>query len=373
MAVKFRLFLIFTFVLVAIISSSLISCSEPMKTKQEEPLRFNVVISSKSVNIETRSFSTEIQAWLSLPYSYSKIECRIENYFYRTDRGYTSQIDGGQANLTLFERQVGYYEGNVSAVFRLFGLKEFYPFDSYLLNLTFTLPNFGLITENNTELVMYLGEDYGWGSVSFGVIWDGEMARVSSHLEFTRGSGTSATASIMSVLICSFLLLGSTTLISPERLEYRLTICLTLFIFSISYSSAMKVDGLSLGESLINSLLFGTGLFAVVSIIERALIEVKPRLSVSHYVLDGLFLITTATSLTAGSSLSSFASMVKVYPWQASPTVVSLLSGILAIPLLYAYIPKTSIFVVHSLWKNRVRIKQRVKSFRLFRGESKSS
>jgi hypothetical protein len=373
MAVKFRLFLIFTFVLVAIFSSGLISCSEPMKTKQEETSRFNVVISSKSVNLEARSFSTEIQAWLSLPYSYSKIECRIENYFYRTEGDHTDQIDGGQANLTLFETQVDYYEGNVSAVFRLFGLKEFYPLDSYLLNLTFTLPNFGLITENNTDFIMYLGEDYGWGSVHFDVIWDGEMAIISTHLEFIRGSGTSATASLMSVLICSFCLLGSTTLIRPERLEYRLTICLTLFIFSISYSSTMKVDGLSLGEAIINGLLFGTGLFAVVSIIEKALIEVNPRLSVSHYVLDGGFLIMTATSLTAAGSLGLLADRLKAYPWQASPTVVSLLSGILAIPLLYAYIPKTSIFVVHSLWKNRVRIKQRVKSSRLFGRESKSS
>jgi hypothetical protein len=113
--------------------------------------------------------------------------------------------------------------------------------------------------------------------------------------------------------------------------------------------------GLSLGETIVNSLLFGAGILAFVSILERVLIEVKPRLSVIHYVLDGLILILIASTLTASGALSFFAIMVKVYPWQANLTVAnSLLSGFLAYLILGPYVVKTSIFVAYSLWK-RVR------------------
>jgi hypothetical protein len=368
MAVHSRSYLISVFLLLMIFSTGLISY-EFLTTKNvcaQESSWFQITISPINIDLDSRSFTAEIKAGLDIPYSISKIECQIENFIVRdveVHGGYMGRIDGGQAKLTLYEKHGGHYEGNVTAVFRLFGYKEFYPFDSYLLNLTFILPNFGLITQDITNLITFWGEDYGWGGIDYYVTWVGEMAYINSQIVLDRDRGARV-ISIMPVLAISFLLLGGITLIKPERLEHRLSICLSLFIFSISYSSTMRVSnaGLTLGEVIINVLLFGTGILAFVSIVEKALIEVKPRLSFVHYIFDGFIIVFIASGLTGfgmGGLLANFALMAEVYPWQANQTVAkSIFSGFLAILVIMPYVSKMSISFVYSLWKNRSRLKQ---------------
>jgi len=224
----------------------------------------------------------------------------------------------------------------------------------YMVNITFSLPNFGLINEDNVELSIYfLGEtEREWRQFS-SVVWDGELAKL--NWEFFFGRGPAEVHFFLLVVQVCYLLLGSIPLIAPERLEHRLTICLTLFIFSISFFTALspptRTYRMTLGEMFVYALLMGTGFIAVASVLEKALIEAKPRLRACQYILEGLFLLMTIGTLQG--NFGWFLQALRAYPWQANPSVLGLISGSYIPFLLYGYVAKTLVFVVNSLRKRR--------------------
>jgi len=385
MRLKLWLFLILASALLVFSSSYLISHSNTVLPKKEEKpiLRFQFWVTFGSVDWQTRSVSTDI--WIrieSLPYNHSSIEARIENVFYGYDqeKKKTYQVDGGHATLYLFQTEHGEegfnYEGNVSIAFRRFGLTEFYPYDIYMVNITFSLPNFGLINENSVELSVYfLGEIEKAGGQFSSVVWDGEQAKLNYRYFFSRGP--SEVHLFLSVIQACYLLLGSTPLINPERLEHRLTICLTLFIFSITFFTTISPPTrttetwrrMTLSEAMVYALVTGTGYIAVVSVLEKVLIEAKPRLRVCQYAFEGIFLLVTIGTLLG--YLGWFSSALMAYPWQANPAVTGLISGLNSIPWLsYGYVSKTLVFAVRSL-RNRAQISKEVKAIRLFHRKAK--
>jgi len=384
MRLKFGLFLVFTFASLAVFSSNLISSafSNSVLVEQEGKLFSRFIITFGSVDWGTRSSSANIEVWISnLPYNYSNFECLVENGFYQTEEsGRTRWEGGGEARFSLeqLERRgeeglFSYVAKDVSVTLRRWGLVEFYPFDVHMVNITFSLPNFGLINQDNSiAIVSFIGETGAeWKGPFSSVVWDKETAKLNLNYLFSRGS--SEVGSFLGVIMVCYLLLGSTPLIDPEKLEHRLTICLTLFIFSISFFSTIsppiKTFRMSLGEALVYALLIGTGMFAVASVVEKALIDVKPRLKVCQYVLDGFFLLITIATLN--SSFVWFLEALRGSPWQANSTLVAMLSGVLAIPLSYGYVSKTLVFAVRSLRKNRAQISKRIKAIRLFHRKAK--
>jgi len=388
---KFELVFVFTFMLFAVFSLNLTSFARSGSVSVVQEGKFSSQFWFTFGSIEWGGvypkISTQIEGRISaLPYNYSSIEVQVENslyrYKYEEKETITIKIDGGQAkfNLSQVKGETFAYWATVSTAFQLFGLAEFYPFDIYMINLTISLPNFGLINETNTNVDGSSFEaGLQTGRETFSIVWDGELARLYTRIVFGRPS--SVIHSFFLVMNTTYLLLGSMPLIKPEKLEYRLTICLTLFIFSITFTSTIappvKLYRWSVGESLVNALIMGTGFLAVASVIEKALIDARPRLSVLQYVLEGLFLAATIGSLSSPVYLGWFAGAIKDYPWTANPSLQSMLfSPILAFLLAYGYAAKTFVFVVKSLrnlWRKRTLVSERIKSVRLFHRKAKSS
>jgi len=383
MRLRFELLIVFAFALLIALSSNLILCSHSdlVLAKQKE-LSFTFWVAFGNVDWTTRSINTQIKARIELlPYNYSHIEVEAANVFYKTEDNYTSLVEGGQAMFSLFQvsgtENVFSYGGNVSADFRLFGITDFYPFDVYTVNLTFTLQNFGLIDGKNTyvqvdfEEAGLLGQPQQQSFVS-----DGEFARLNAKFFFDRGYYEPNQFSLV-IIIC-FSLLGSLPLIKPEKLEHRLTICLTLFIFSISFASSIQFPAkpllwMPLAKALVGSLLAGTGFLAIASVVEKALIDVNPRLKVCQYILEGLFLLLIGGSLTpAVTQFRAYLQVISVYPWQATSSHLGIVSGMLAPFVLYGYVAKTFVFAVRPLW-NRAQMGKRIRAIHLFHRKAKSS
>ena len=387
MRLKFEFLIVFTFVLLIVFSSNLIICSHSnLRLTRQGGESFTFWVKFGSIDWTTRSINTQINARIdAIPYNYSFIDVEAVNVFYRVENNQTTQVDGGQAKFRLFQSGGGgnmfNYDGNVSAGFKLFGITDFYPFDVYMVNLTFSLPHFGLINENNAYVYVDF-EEAGLLGQPRGLLFDSivlgdEFAELNAKFFFDRGFSEPNQFGLV-IIIC-FLLLGSLPLIKPEKLEHRLTICLTLFIFSISFASSTQLPAKPLlwmpfAKTLIAGLLAGTGLLAVGSVIEKALIDVNPRLRVCQYILEGLFLILAAGVVSpAVTYFSAYLQVIRVYPWQATSSLSGFLSGILAPLVLYGYAAKTFVFMVRPLWKRREGLVKRVKNVHLFHRKAKNS
>jgi hypothetical protein len=387
MRLKLELVFVFAFALLIALSSNLILCSHSdLAPVKEGGFPFIFWVAFGDVDWTTRSINTQIKARIeSLPYNYSHIEVEAANVFYRVENNQTTQVDGGQAKFRLFQSGGGgntfIYDGNVSASFRLFGITDFYPYDVYMVNLTFSLPHFGLINENNTYVNVDFEEAGLLGQsrrpqLFDSIVLDGEFVKLNVKFGLDRGYYEPMQFGLI-IIIC-FSLLGSMPLIKPEKLEQRLTICLTLFIFSISFASSIQFPAKPLlwmpfTKALVGTLLAGTGFLAIASVIEKALIDVNPRLGVCQYILEGLFLLLIGGSLTpATTQFSAYLQVIRVYPWQATYSLLGIVSGMYAPFVLYGYVSKTFVFVTRPLW-NRAQMGKRIKAIRLFHRKAKSS
>jgi hypothetical protein len=134
----------------------------------------------------------------------------------------------------------------------------------------------------------------------------------------------------MSVLIISCLLLGSLLLIRPDKLEPRLSVCLSLFLFAISFNFTIEPPAVyqaraTLGETLTFFLLMGAGLLSVLSVIERTVFEARPNFVILQYPMEGFVL--SLLSFALYSQLAYLSGLVRPYPtMQYHPYMPSFLS-----------------------------------------------
>lgn len=263
-----------------------------------------------------------------------------------------------------FNRRV--CRGNMTTFIYPEGSTELYPMDAYLLNFNITvyarMPEraevpgtfidqsniwvyFRCLIPGLDEVVEREGFQSGVSSITY----DLKGVHLNLRVYLQRWFSSQL---IMSVLIISYLLLGSLLLIKPDKLEQRLSVCLTLFLFAISFTFTIDPPPVyqaraTLGETLTFFLLMGAGLLSVLSVIERTVFEARPKLEILQYPIEGFVL--SLLSFALYSQLAYFAGLVRPYPTtQYHP----LQAVIFITAILYGYLAKTILFLAFRMRKN---------------------
>lgn len=266
---------------------------------------------------------------------------------------------GGDFNEVEMQAYGNSYRGTQTMTFHPGGNTEFYPLDGYALNFNFTIRLLGdLIKDTNTKvgikcLIPGLDEykDSGTSEDKFDAITKSvsegfPQVNLNTKVYLKRGFTSQL---VLSVLFISYLLLGSLLLIKPDKLEQRLSACLTLFLFAISFTFTVQVPTAqaraTFAETLTFMLLIGAGLLSVLSVIEKTLFEAQPRLEVLQYPIEGAVLILL--SLTLQTQISHFIGMSSGYPWlQGLGATFIAYSAVLTAAILYGYVSKTALFII---------------------------
>lgn len=253
------------------------------------------------------------------------------------------------------------YRGTQTMTFHPRGNTEFYPLDGYALNFTFTVHLLGdLIDDTNTKCeirCLIPGFDQykesGASEDRFDAITESisdegfPQVQLNTKVYLQRGFSSQL---VMSVIFISYLLLGSLLLIKPDKLEQRLSACLTLFLFAISFTFTIQAPTAlqaraTFAETLTFMLLIGAGLLSVLSVIEKTLFEEKPRLEVLQYIIEGAVLVLLC--LTLQGQVNHFIGMSGGYPWlRSSGATFIAFSAVLIAAILYGYVSKTALFII---------------------------
>ncbi|MGQ9597246.1 MAG: hypothetical protein ACUVQY_02910 [Thermoproteota archaeon] len=149
---------------------------------------------------------------------------------------------------------------------------------------------------------------------------------------------------ILMVLFISYTLLGSLPLIKPDKLSERLSVCLSLF-FTISFvftQASTLQAGATLADELTGVILVGVGLFSIISIIEKTILEGKPKLETLQYPVEGAVLLLLSFELHL--RLAYYANMANQYPWLEFPVLIILI--VTTIGILYGFVSKTIFFLI---------------------------
>jgi hypothetical protein len=401
MGLRYILSVVFALVLITVFSLGFVSSCLSQSTEKSEAqtggtsFRFTVWLTR--IDWNARAFDAYVEIYVSAsPYNLSDPLCPFLQQWFE-GASYISKQSGAPIPLSSGMMASGppySFLGNVTTSFQLVGPKQVYPFDSYMLNITFVLPfrvrewnvsASSIINQANTllNIICRVGEfdwatepatpggtmpkfsniTYELSTASEGVLAGVEWASLSCKIILLRP--TSSTNLIMVVLGICYALVGSLPLIKPDRLEYRLSVCLSLFVFAVTFTFTIPVPTTTratLAETLILYLLTAAGMFSIVSIIEKALIEVRQRLAVCQYLAEGIILWLLILQL--GSSLTILTNgLATQAPWASVP---STLSPLLSISLFYGYAAVTLAFIFNLVRKNKSRISKRVGAIRIF-------
>ena len=324
--------------------------SQPVQQEEGPSFLFRVLLR----RMEMQEITAEVQIeFMNMPYNLTEPNLMVSVEQMQEYGGEYDKIE-----MRVMDPIGHYYRGTQTMIFHPRGNTEFYPLDEYALNFTFTvrLPR-ELIDYTNTKveircLIPGLDEykETGTSEDRFDVITESfkegfQQVQLNTKIYLQRGFSSQL---VMSVLFISFLLLGSLLLIKPDKLEQRLSACLTLFLFAISFTFTIQVPTAqaraTFAEILTFMLLIGAGLLSVLSVIEKVIFEEKPRLEILQYPIEGAVLILL--SLTLHGQISHFIGMSGNYPWLRSlGATFMLISAILIAAILYGYVLKTALFV----------------------------
>ena len=325
--------------------------SSPVQQLQKPMFSFTVLLKQ----MEMQEITADVQIdYLNMP---SELTPNNLMVFVEQKREY-----GGEYNH--FEMQVvdpiGHsYRGTQTIVFHPRGNTELYPLDGYALNFTFTvrLPS-DLIKSTNTKVGLIClipglegYKEAGTSDDKFDAVTESYSSdgfpevQLNTSIHLQRGFSSQL---VMSVLFISFLLLGSLLLIQPNKLEQRLSACLTLFMFSISFTFTIQAPTAlqaraTFAETLTFILLIGAGLLSVLSVVEKTLFEERPRFVSLQYPIEGAVLILL--SLTLHGQISHFIDISGGYPWLHLSSTFYILSAVLITAILYGYVIKTTLFL----------------------------
>jgi hypothetical protein len=393
MSLRYKLSVVLVLILVVLCFLGFVSTclSQPAEKSeaQTEGTAFRFSVHLKSIDWSAREFDVYVE--IDVDASPYNLSYPLVPFFQPWYEGafYVSKQSGTAIPLSSSGIGPGppySFRGNVTTGFPLTGPTQLYPFDRYILNLTFVLPLHvsewnvsasSIVNQNNTwfNLVSragefdctHRGEEPKFSSITYELSTASEGGEVGVEY-VTLSSSTflyrpsSSTDLIMTVLGICYLLVGSLPLIKPDRLEYRLSVCLSLFVFAVTFTFAISVPtftGATLAETLILVLLTAAGLFSVVSIIEKALIEVKQRLAVSQYFVEGLILWVLILNL--GQSLFFIQGTNQFKSWASIPSTLFIL---LSIALFYGYAAVTLAFIINLVRRNKSRISKRLGAIR---------
>lgn len=269
----------------------------------------------------------------SVPFSFLKIPCTVTNFHYFEGilfpGGEVSYDMVPSETIVVNETTLVTYVNQTTTRFKLLGFSWFYPYDSYLLNLTFTFADNGLANENNTSVKMnfpLLGFINWKTETRTTLLHVGDFVQLTSRSTISRFySPIDPFSLILSVL---FMTLGISFLIDPEDLRSRLAIYVAVLFFSVTFffqigaTAPLRIGLLSLLGSLTLSLSFGASSFLLVSVGEKVAVYDYRILS----RIKGILLMETLAVVAAGFALELFfGSYVFIsesyFPWIKIPRI----------------------------------------------------
>jgi hypothetical protein len=323
--------------------------SQPVQQKEGPMFLFRVLMR----RMEMQEITAEVHVeFMNMPYNLTppSLMVQVEQM----------QEYGGESDKIEMQANGNNYGGTQTMTFHPRGNTEFYPLDGYALNFTFTSRLLGnLIDDTNTKceircMIPGLDEykESGTSEDRFDAITESiseesfPQVQLNTKVYLQRGFSSQL---VLSVLFISYLLLGSLLLIKPDKLEQRLSACLTLFLFAISFTFTVQVPTAqaraTFAETLTFMLLIGAGLLSVLSVIEKTLFEAQPRLEVLQYPIEGVVLILL--SFTLQTQISHFIGMSGGYLWIRNlGTTLIAFSAVLIAAILYGYVSKTVLFII---------------------------
>ena len=338
-----------------------VSCfPEPvLATPTNDNPKFEFIIDFAEPDWSHRSINATISSKISsFPSSFLTIPCTLMNLFYfkgePTHGGWVRYDMVPSETETVNETTLVTFVNQTTAEFRLLGLAEFYPYDSYLLNLTFSFPDNGFANNNNTSVEMNfpLWGLYGWriDTEIIRITHEGDFVKIRSATRMTRSSYV--IEPLRFILWIMFGVLGTSFLISPKNLSIRLTLYIAVLLFSISFffqSSAMappRYGSLSLLENLILDLLLAASVFLMFSVAEKVAIydyktvpEIRGALSIE----------TAGVIITAFYIFRHFDAYVNLaeshFSWVTIPHLGYELTLLLSFGLLMKYIHHVSQYI----------------------------
>ncbi len=366
MSKRFKLSLVLLSMLATVFFLGVFPSCSSSSTEEKQESQFIFLVRLGQIDWENRTIEAPIEIWFqNLPANFKNEKGQFNFSSILVEFEQWHNTGGVQLYPREENADISYYGSLPANRFHFRGLTELYPYDSYLLNITFWSPSFGLINENNTMSKpenfaggFDLREEPGTGDKPFTLTYEpqegGEEVVLNFKVYLSRSA--SSTSLIMQVLGICYLLVGSLSLIKPEKLEHRLSICLSLFIFAVTFTFTIPKPTLNratLAENLIFILLTGAGAFSVVSVIEKALIEVNQKLAASRFLIEGLvmlFLVSTLRNVLTGLISPQVAAE---YPWSSLPPE---LMFILTVPLVFGYVSVVLAFTLNKVWKNKGKI-----------------
>lgn len=137
-----------------------------------------------------------------------------------------------ETNLTLHEEIIGQtYHGKENINLKLFGEKQAYPYDSYMLNFTLEVP-FDTLTKNNTKAYVPYSNPIHWHQRSENpevtIKPNGETTNINFQVIIDRSSWDVSFLSY--VYIPFFLFIGGLTFINPVDFSGKLGVYTSLFL-----------------------------------------------------------------------------------------------------------------------------------------------
>lgn len=242
--------------------------------------------------------------------------------------------------------------GSLTTRFDPVGQEQLYPIDEYMLDITFKF------SKDEVPRDFIYQSDIGLGIrcliPGLSVV---EEARDITENE--QGTGLNvrfylrrffSSGLILMVLFISYALLGSLPLIKPDKLSERLSVCLSLFFFTVSFAftqASTLQAGASLADELTAIVLVGVGLFSIISIIEKTLLEGKPKLEILQYPVEGAVLLFLSFIINVRSAF--YANMANQYPWLEFP--FSIIPIVTTLGILFGFVSKTIFFLIRKLRK----------------------
>jgi len=332
----FALFIVLSGIIMLMLNTGYGVSQDSEETKLSDRLSF--YLHFKQPDLENQRINVLMQSFLSATeFNAPALNVQISN-------GYTAnnimlgfneyqmisiaQKDNWTSNgITYFNYQK---EDNFSLQF--FGLAELYPFDSYLLNLTFTVSDYGMI-DNNTDIaisarMLYEGQS-GWYMEKDGplivehLISPAQFTQLNQKLILRRVDWS--ISPLFTVLFVGFGILGAAVLIEPKELKTKSALFTSIFIFSGTFyfnisSNIPKTVSLSMGEYLVMSLFFGAGLLLVVGIIQYRISRVSD--SYTFRFIQNCLLAIPIISLTylVYTEFEAARSYSKMFYWTSIPS-----------------------------------------------------
>jgi len=231
-----------------------------------------IEIGIKDINMSDLSAMLEVIVVAQLPSRYDKQELNLEA---------SNGLNGHATDLNVFSINVSktqrfFYQKTMNWKVHLRGNSNEYPFDTYFLNLNFTVW-WSNIKELKAENVSYdIRLLNVWKEPKFKkfTITNTTSPQIIYNIEFNRACYGIIYVRLIPILL--FLLIGASLIIEPKDLQNRLTIYLTIFVFTVGFSNEIKEYlpfhvGLTNAECLLYFLVITQSIFLICSIMTSEL------------------------------------------------------------------------------------------------------